>query len=255
MPREERNSDTRERYRRKKKKIGPSPKTIIVLFILLIAIASAAYVLIDKYMPNFKQVDYRTYYSDIHGNETFIIFKDEMIALTEDEVDTMPINNYAEIKDELIYLPVDFIKARIDEYIFWDKEVNRLTVTTEDKVIQMRTEELAYLVNHEPFYLDIPVANINEAAYLPPKLLKDLYDVSVDYNDEYNFVTVDLDKENKDIYTVHENKANLRYEANIKSPIAYKLVKGDRLIYYGDNGVFSKVRTEEGLIGDRKSVV
>lgn len=214
--------------------------SIIMTFIVLVTAGTFIYIGIYFFMPNFKQQNLYKYDPEIQTDKIYIVLKNERI----------PLENYPVKKDNEIYIPVDFIKKyNIDEYIFWDNELNKLTITTENKVITMKTEELDYFVNNKPTRLNLPVYNIDSVFYMPASLLKELYQIDIDFQEEYNTVIIDYNDEPKvEAETLSGKKINLRYEPNIKSVIEDKLLD-EKVIIFESEGKFTKVRTKKGLIG------
>lgn len=214
--------------------------SIIMTFIVLVTAGTFIYIGIYFFMPNFKQQNLYKYDPEIQTDKIYIVLKNERI----------PLENYPVKKDNEIYIPVDFIKKyNIDEYIFWDNELNKLTITTENKVITMKTEELDYFVNNKPTRLNLPVYNIDSVFYMPASLLKEIYQIDIDFQEEYNTVIIDYNDEPKvEAETLSGKKINLRYEPNIKSVIEDKLLD-EKVIIFESEGKFTKVRTKKGLIG------
>ena len=67
------------------------------------------------------------------------------------------------ISEGRILLPFDTIKAHIDQYIWYDEALQKITVTTRDRVIRMKTGSLDALVNEKPMELMFPAVEENGA--------------------------------------------------------------------------------------------
>lgn len=214
---------------RHNKKSKPSPFLYlfgVVVFFLLIRIIISPY----------KTVDFFTY-NNLNKNEKSIIFGDEITHLTA-----------LEDKDD-IYFSLSFIKQYIDSYIFWDEEEKTITITTDAKVIRMKSEELSYYVNNEAFNLDLPFFIQANEPYLPSTLLKELYNIEFSVN-SHNIIAVDL---NEAYYTadVTKNADILTTFDNTKQRLSTKVKKGDKIRVYpksSDNNYY-KIRTSDGYIG------
>lgn len=85
------------------------------------------------------------------------------------------------ISEGRILLPFDTIKAHIDQYIWYDEALQKITVTTRDRVIRMKTGSLDALVNEKPMELMFPAVEENGALYLPIDFLKEFYGINVRY--------------------------------------------------------------------------
>ena len=108
---------------------------IFFLIMVVIALILGA----KLYLPSFEKIDYR---------DSVKLAKDE-IGINM-QLDYIPMKNIPLSENGEIYLPVDFVKKYIDNYIYWDEQENTLTITNEHNVIRMKTDELEYFINNEP---------------------------------------------------------------------------------------------------------
>lgn len=204
--------------------------SIVVMLLIIISMP-----FINKVIPSFKHKPLKDYY------QKNIVFEGDYVDYS------------AVMKDNDIYLPVDFVGKYIDKYIFWEPKSNRLTITTENKVIKMETQNLDYFINNKPMKLNVPVYNFDDVAYLPISFMNGMYHITAEKDDSTGLIIIQSE-ERSHVIGKTRRAAVLRYEDNIKSPIAAKLSKDEKLYVYGDlNGTFAKVRTSTGLIGYTKS--
>lgn len=219
----------------KKKKRQKIISNIILYFLVIIFLS----LLLKLILPNFEKIDYR---------DKVLANKDEiLINLNNNYIN---LENTPIIQDTEVFLPVDFIKQYIDEYIFWDKAENKLTITNEYNVIRMKTEELRYFVNSKPLNLDIPVYNINGIAYIPKDLLGELY--SFDFNYIEDTKIMDITKKGQDfkIGKIRSNNTRLRDSASRKGRIIDFLRSGETVYISEDkNEKYFITKTEKGYIG------
>lgn len=191
--------------------------------------------LINKILPSFTHINFYNYYS----------YKNNIVAAIEDEY---YFENAPMIQNNQIYLPVDLVHDYIDNYIFWDKNQNKLTITTTNNVVRMQTDDLNYYVNDEPMKLDLPIYKINEQAYMPADFLKSIYQIDVTYNENTKIVSINLNTKSHTSGKIKRN-INLRYEADKKSPIAGKLNKDETVYIFSTKDKYTKIRSQSGLIG------
>ncbi len=205
---------------------------IFCLFIFIIALLVFAKI----YLPSFEKINYR-----------------DSVKLAKDEVginmqlDYIPMKNIPLYENGEIYLPVDFVQKHIDNYIYWDKEENTLTITNEHNVIRMKTDELEYFVNNEPLELDLPIYNINGVAYMPKSFLEDFYQLQFEYIEPTKMLNII--KDDYKIATLSKN-ARLRKGPDKKSPYVEKLKRGDTVSFYeNDINGYTKVISKSGYEG------
>lgn len=208
----------------------------VVLFSLVFVLMCT--ILAEEYIPNKNVVSIQEY-NNFNKNDLYIVIDDEYI-----EMENPPVK-----KDNELYLPIKFIKNYIDEYIFWDEQVKKLTITTENKVIRMNTDDLTYFVNNKPFSLSLPVYEINDEVYLPVNLLHELYDIKIEELAQTNIILVEDTTKPKLKSKVNGKLISMRHTPSIKSPIVSKLPHDTVVYVYEETDDFIKIRTELGELG------
>ncbi len=213
-------------------------KIILLIFIIASLIGITIYLL-----PNFKYADfYET--NNLNKNEINIIVDYEFLTL----------EHYPKLKDDELYLPFSFVKQYIDQYIYYDKSLGKVIVTTDDTVIRFASDDLTYYVNDTPLKLNLPIYIIDSEAYLPLSLIETLYQKDITYNSNTNIVSMNT----KNYFLYYVNKANLRYEPNKKSFKADSLKNQEVIVFPNDknytiNDEYTYVKTKDGLVGYVKS--
>jgi len=165
------------------------------------------------------------------------------------------------ISEGRILLPFDTIKAHIDQYIWYDEALQKITVTTRDRVIRMKTGSLDALVNEKPMELMFPAVEENGALYLPIDFLKEFYGINVRYIPGNDVVVIDF---NNAVYRTAwpvNAKTVVRKGMSIHEPIVKKYQghgeKGldiDRtletsLTVFDEKDEWYRVRANDGTLG------
>lgn len=234
---EDNKGEDKKKKNNKKKKSLPK---LILSFLILIIVCIGIYKVVDKYMPNFEQISAQEAFPEWSNDGIMIILEDTPIKS----------DNPAIEENEEIYLPVEFVKNYIDKYIFWEPDSQKLTMTTENKVIKMKTDDLTAYVNNNVLTLDLPIELKNNTAYMPKILLKSLYEnIEINYMADSNIVKVDFTDRAKSSGTITSKKVPMRVEANIKSPILKKLEKAEEVTVYEQGDKWTKIRTQSGIVG------
>jgi spore germination protein YaaH len=220
----------------KGRKIG-GREVVNYIALALIAII-LVYIAFTIYMPSYETGSIYENMENLSDSRINVAIDDKYVKL----------EHYPVIKNGEIYVPADFVKRYFDPYIFWEREANRLTITTENKVIAMKTEELNYYVNNEPMRLDLPVYRENDMAYIPGGFCETFYNLSFQYSEEYKILTVDKrDKTRTEAKTVKETP--MRFEASKKSPKMWDAPEGEKLVIFGTKGDYTLARARNGLVG------
>ncbi len=124
-----------------------------------------------KSLPQNTVQDYKEYFNDYRQ---FASVEDSYIKLDHEVL----------LQDDSVYVPIDFIKNYIDEYIFYEPNANLVTITNDANVIRMNTDEATYYVNDDPLSLTLPIVQYDNTAYLPIELVENTYNVSLGYGED-----------------------------------------------------------------------
>lgn len=196
------------------------------------------------------------------NNEIVEVFSDDVMELViEDEIvacDVPP-----EIIDNEILLPLEIVKEYFDPYIHWDKALKKVTITTDNKVIRMKTGDLEAYVNNEPITLNIPVLERGKTVMVPIDFLSEFYNIDIQYLEEDSVIIIDYKNSIRQIAEPIDEKAVVRTGRSKRSPIVQKfdLENGDpaknRMRVFKEYDKWYKVRTASGKIGyiEKKYVV
>lgn len=212
----------------------------IIILIFVTACASGAAMIYNHYFkPN------EAFISCYDGADTILVIEGDVIV---DE-------NPPSIQEGQVLLPFDTIRTHIDPYIWWDETLQKVTVTTNDKVIKMETDKLDAFINDEALELKFPATKIDGVLYLPIEFLSSFYKISVRYNSDSNVVIVDRQDVIHRIGYPVNNDAVVRKERHISYPIIKKFdnpnlnSEQSKIYIFEEYDKWYKVRTAEGFIG------
>ena len=149
----------------------------------------------------------------------------------------------AVVGDEEILLPVNVVREHLDPNLFWDEEEERLTITTKDRVIRMRSEQLTAYLNKQAVQLEVPVRIIDKTPYMPLVFLQDLYGIKIHYFE--NTLTVVIDRASVPCIVARAAKSIIR--RNFAGGLLYCNLESVN-VYREEKGWY-QVRTGDGLLG------
>lgn len=202
------------------------------------------------------------FYFLMPNNNVVPAFEEGKLTLVvEGQTDTS--KNQPKIVDNEILFPFDVVKKYFDPNIYWDEALKKVTVTTEKKVIRMKTDSLEALINNKPVTLKIPVTVDNGVTYIPMEFLSEFYSIEINYLKDKNVIMVDFTNKVKKIAEPMDAKAVVRKERTVRAPILRKFdpatEKPEDLKFniYEEYDKWYKVRTVEGIVGyiEKKNVV
>lgn len=210
---------------------------LIVLFLVVLASIPLGYYLYFK--PN--------------DNVVPAFVEGELILVVEGE--RVVSKNAPKLMEGEILLPFDVVKEYFDPYIFWDEALGKVTITTEDRVIRMKTDNLDAIVNNEPITLNIPVTEENEVIYIPIEFLAEFYGIETSYIESSNAIIIDYRNSIRQIAEPIQPEAVVRIGRSIREPIIRKFdltssqTSENALRIIEEYDKWYKVRTWDGAIG------
>lgn len=154
------------------------------------------------------------------------------------------------VSNNSIYLSVDTIDKIIDENIFYDKVSTKVIITTYSDVIKFKVGENKMSKNLEYIDIENEVKLVEGQPYVPIDLLKDIYNINVEYNTLTN--TISIDKKNTSDIPVLNNRVKVYDDISTKSKILETLYTKNTVTVYTDSlnhARWYKVKTDAGIIG------
>lgn len=208
-----------------------------VIFLLLI-IAAALYVGWVKYWPNSLHVK-----PDFHGLDKPLFYRGELMGLP------------AMGDQETLKLPFDVVSKFIDPTLLYEKNSDSVIITTQDKVIRLKTNQLTGLINEKPFTLRFPVEKAGDNVYLPIEPLRKYYQIDLRESEDTGAVLLmkegDTVQWGKLISEQNHPKDQyaLRSKPTIKAPIYADLKQAEAVMIWGEDNGWYRVQLANGTMG------
>ncbi|TVY01062.1 glycosyl hydrolase family 18 protein [Paenibacillus cremeus] len=212
------------------------PWLMLTLAVICGALLGAYYYIV--YMPNTKHVQ-----PDFSGKKKPVFYQGGML---EDQ---------ALGQKESLKLSFDTVKERIDPSLIYEQSSESTIITTQDKVVRLRTSELTGMLNEKPFNLKFPLEKSDNRLYLPIDPLKELYGVELRESEETGAVFLFKEGETVEWYkTVSfpdkpDKMIPMRSDPTIKAPIYADLKQGDSVMVWKDTGEWLRVQLPNGYLG------
>lgn len=221
---------------RKQRKSNTSVIAAAIFIVVVIAIAGIS-VLIKRYSPSKERVDINAYYN--------IQSEDDMAILLDNE----RLEDMAKYWDGHVYLQYETVRDNLNQRFYWDFNENILRYVTPSDVVSVNAGEQSFTVT-----------KTNEATgYTIVKVDGDKMYMALDFVQKYTNIDFAISQEPNrvkitskwgDIKTAQMKRdTEIRQKGGIKSPIVADVEKGSKvtILESGDN--WSKVATEDGMIG------
>ena len=152
------------------------------------------------------------------------------------------------LDNEEVLIDFDIIKEEIDPYIFWDKEVEKVTITTKDKTVRLKTNSLEAMINNKPVSIKIPVKVHNNKPYIPIEFMAEFFNIKISKFIDKDIVVIDFLEKERKVAEISKN-TSLKSSPSLLSFNYRKLETGDIVSIYGDKGNWYYVRTKDGAFG------
>ncbi len=214
-------------------------KALVMLFAFLLTvllIAIVGFFFISNLLSNRNTQSVEEYYGDSNFAAINGVF--------------VNIGSYDELYLGEPSLPVTFVQNYIDEYMFWEPDTNRVTVTTASEVIKMKTDDLTYYVNDEPMEFTVSSYRDDTEAYIPKSILESLYPINIEYNENTGIIIVTDNSKSYD-ETYMKKKTPIKYKADSGSANMDTVEKKELVRVYeqSEDGKYTKIQTTDGYVG------
>jgi spore germination protein YaaH len=211
--------------------------TGIAFLIIIIAISAAV---IKRLTPGKLVMELTDYYK-LEANEVMLIMQDKVYE------------KKGLLEDGTVYLDYDTVNQLLNKRFYWDANENVLSYTTPTEVIKAEVGKKSYMSNKKKIDLDYSVVKTKgDQVYVAIDFVKQFSDMRYKYYKTPNRVVIQY-KWDDYLFTKVKKQTQLRFEPSIKSDILVQL-EPDQVLTYVDTsdvvkGGFSKVMTEDGIIG------
>ncbi|MDO4283308.1 MAG: glycosyl hydrolase family 18 protein [Clostridia bacterium] len=173
--------------------------------------------------------------------------KEADLVIYGDNIET----NYKPFKqDDGIYISVDTISKVIDSNIFYDKVATKVIITTKDDVVKFKIDENLMSKNMEYISINTSAKLVNGQPFVDVELLKDIYNIKIEYNEETN--TISIDKKSSTDVPIAYDKVNVYADISTKSEVLQTINRNNTVTLYNESlnhNRWYKVKTDSGVIG------
>lgn len=218
-----------------RKKIIPILSVLILIFIILVCVIVGKKV--RQYMPSKEIQDLNKY---------FAVETDREAAI---EVNHTLIEEKAFQKDGEIYLDYNYVHDQLNDRFYWDANENIMLYTTSDNVIKVSAESKDYYIGKKKNSMNYNIVLIDaDQTYLALDFVAGYTNLEYKTYEKPNRVLIQTEWGKVTNIEV-KKKTQLRVKGGIKSNILKELEKGEKLIKLEALENWTKVSTEDGLVG------
>lgn len=218
-----------------KKKMIPVLTVLILIFVILVILIVS--IKVKQFMPSKEVEDLNTYFG--------ITSEDEMAI----ELNHNIIEEKAFLKDGQVYLDYEYVHDQLNDRFYWDNNENVLLYTTSDNVVKAMADSKEYYIGKKKAGRNYKIVLIDaQRAYIAIDYVAEYTNMVYEQFADPNRVLIQTKWGNVTKAAV-KKKTQIRVKGGIKSKILRELAKGDTLIKLEEMDDWTKVATEDGLIG------
>lgn len=171
-----------------------------------------------------------------------------------DKISLMLNNEIVELEKEMykeeenIYISKEDIVKLFDDTLYYNEAEKELITTYNTHIALLKVDETFMVLNDSNVELKGCLTEKDGVIYLPLTDLGIIYDLEIEYSEEYNRVILSSTQEEKK-QAITLKKATLKEKPSMFSKKIEKLDMSEYVVVLGTEKKYKKVRTENGNIG------
>lgn len=224
-----------------KKKIKNKPLIMMAVLVIII-IALGTVLMIYRYSPTSERMKLSDYYK-VSGNKAALIFDGEYLKDEDGKAAG------ALIFDGKIYLSLDFVKDKLDDAYVYDSEARILRYVTDKDVYSVNAGEKSYTVGSETKEnKNVIIQDQDGTAYIDPDFASLLTDFRYKTSSSPDRIIVKKAGWKYQEAEVRRDTQVRRF-GGVKSLVLSDLSKKSKVTVLENYGKWSKIVTDDGVIG------
>ena len=218
-----------------KKKI--IPVVIAIVLIIVVFAVSFGKQILDKYSYSKEKYDMTVYFENKSDSDIAIILQDTFMQ------------DRAFLYNGIYYVTKEFSDTYFNDRFFWDKTENLLIYTFPEEIVACRIDSDVVLnASGEKNLGYIPVKSNGDDIIIALDYLKDYANFSYEAFTDPGRIQIYTEWPEKTVATVKKDTA-VRHRGGVKAEILKEVKAGDSLIVIEQMEEWSKVKTNDGIIG------
>lgn len=218
-------------------KKGWIPVLFAFLMILLIGGAAVGIKLYEKYSYSKETMDLAQYYGIEQDWQTAMIVNDEVVE------------QQAVLRDGNYYLPLSFVQESLNDKFYYDRHEKLLLFTTPTQLYEIPLDSASYSIAGEQQQNDKVIWILqDEVPYVELDFVAGYSDFLSQIHEAPARIQLYIQGETKQAATIKKDTA-VRYQGGIKSDILKQVTKGDTVFVLEEMETWSKVKTQDSVIG------
>lgn len=231
----------RKPVRGTRKKKNNTHVFVAAAFIVIVIMIAGISMLIKKYSPSKERVDLNAYYN--------IQNEDDMAVILDNE----RLEEVAKYWDGHVYLEYRVVQDKLNQRFYWDFYENILRYVTPTDVVSVNAGEQSFMVSKTSENTDYTIVKVDaDQMYIALDFVQKYTNIDFQVSEEPN--RVQITSKWGDVKTAQtKGDTEIRQKGGIKSPVVADVAKGSKVTVLESGDNWSKVCTEDGMIGYLKN--
>jgi spore germination protein YaaH len=237
LARQRHRSRSRRRRRRGRKNNNRMPVIVGAAFVAVVVLLALLSIVIKKYSPSKERVDLDDYYNIQSQEDAAIILDGKRLEET------------AKVWDGHVYMDYKIVQEYLNQRFYWDSNENILRYTTDKDVVSVNAGSMEYAVTKKNENTDYVIVKVDgEHMYLALDFVQKYTNIEFAMHEAPNRVKITAKWGEIQTAPIRKNTV-IRVKGGIKSPIVADLEKGSKVDILDAGENWSRVCTEDGMIG------
>ncbi len=147
-----------------------------------------------------------------------------------------------------IYMSYEDIKKFFDETLYTEEDTGCIITTSDRKLAIIKKDEQTIKVNNSNVDVKNIIVEQDNKTYIAMSELKIVYNYEIEKIEKTNIITIDM-LDRKSVKAYANKNIKIKEDKSIASKSIDDVKKGNWLFFINDEGSYSKVRTQDGIIG------
>lgn len=217
------------------------PILAVAALIVIVVLITLAARFIERFIPSKEVMDMQKYYGLTKEDDMAMVVNDKLLDAT------------CKYIDGEVYVDFNTVHDKFNDRFYWDASENVLLYTLPDSQITVNAGGTEYLVDKTSNKENYTIVRVDgQTMYLALDFIEKYTNMTHKIYEAPNHVVITSKWGDVDSTTV-KTDTQLRYKGGIKSPIVKQLKKEDKITVLKQDKTWTKVATEDGIIGYMKT--
>ena len=224
----------------------------LLVFVLIIA-AIGGFIIWRKYGASDEKADLEQYYDIENKDEYGVVINNQVVKRDTESQNTASDSGESlapgKIYDGQYYVEYSIVRKMINKRFYWDSNENLLLYTLPEGNVSVAPDSKEYTESGETKSEDYVILKTDgTSAYIALPFIQTYTNLEYTAYEDPSRVVITSDWGKIQTAKVKRN-TQIRYQGGVKSPVLTEVKKSDKVTVLEDEDAWTKVASEDGMIG------